>query len=130
MRLVRIGLTRGGGGVAALAYPLFLMVLSIGAGFHEGGDMTDIAGAVLGAMLFVIAAPTAWIFAFEFIDVSRFAVMATSVLTSFPVWYLVGGRMAVVSGNWGRWLSRYVRLIMVWTTFNIVMLGLVALVIG
>ena len=123
-------MTRVGGGIAGLSYPILLMALSIGAGFQDGGDMTDIAGAVLGAMMFVIAAPTAWIFVFDFIEVSRFAVMATAMLTSLPLWYLFGARMAVVSGNWGRWVSRYIRLSLVWTAFNIVVLGVVAAIVG
>ena len=119
-------LRRGWGGLAALSYPVGLILLSLAVGWRRGGDVADIATSFLAALLFLVAAPTAWIFAFEFIDVSRFTILFVGTATSLPLWYLVGSRLADASQTWWSWMRRYVLLALAWTAFTIFLVATVA----
>ena len=116
----RGGLSRRIGGVVAFAYPLALTALSLSVGFDEVGDMTDIAAAVLATMLFLVAAPTAWLFTVEFIEAGRLLVIVSALATSLPLWYLVGSRLAYYADAWTVFARRYVVLCLVWNAINVV----------
>lgn len=116
----RGGLSRRIGGVAAFAYPLALTALSLSVGFEEVGDMTDIAAAVLATMLFLVAAPTAWLFTVEFIEAGRLLVIVSALATSLPLWYLVGSRLAYYADAWSVFARRYIVLCLVWNAINVV----------
>ena len=120
------GLARGWGGLAAMAYPAALVLLALNVGFRSGGDMADPATSFLGAVLFLVASPTAWVFAFDFIDVTRFTVIALGIITSFPLWYLVGGALADVSMTWRSWLARFATVAIGWTMATIFFLAVIA----
>lgn len=111
---------RGWGGVAGLSFPAVLVVISLSVGFRQAGGPTDVASSFLGALLFLVAVPTAWLFAFPFIEVTRFTVIAVGVLTSGPVWYLVGRAIANRSRTWGIWLRRYCATAVLWTAAMLV----------
>lgn len=119
-------MSRLGGGLGALSFPLVLIVLAIGAGFGSGGDMTDPATSFLGALLFVVAAPTSWLFAIPFIDADRLTVVLASGVTSLALWGLLGRRLAARSDHWPAWVSRYLTYCGAWIVLNIVLIGLVA----
>lgn len=81
--------------------------------------MGEIATSFLGTILFLTAAPTAWIFAIPFIEVSRFTVLLAGVLSSFPLWWLLGTRLAEGAANWLVWLRRYATAALVWTSIHL-----------
>ncbi len=122
----RRNVSRVGAGVAALSYPTALVVMTLATGFRRLGDLTDLAASFLASLLFLIAAPTAWVFSFEFIDVSRFTVLAVGILTSYPLWYLLGARLAVDVDHWAVWVRRYAAACVAWTTSVLVVVALLA----
>ena len=123
-RQSRVG--RGWGGLFALSYPTLLVVMAVAVGFRKGGDGGDFAASFVASVLFLIAAPTAWIFSFDFIDVTRMTVITLGVITSFPLWYLLGAALGERAPNVGVWLRRYLTICVGWTVLNLVFLGMVA----
>lgn len=113
-------------GAAGLAYPLLLIGLALTGGFRQGGDVADPATSILGAFIFLIAAPTAWVFAIEFIEADRFTVLFVGALTSLPLWWLLGSRLAVAADDWGQWTVRYLRISVGWSLFVLVLVVVVA----
>lgn len=112
------------GGIGAMIFPLVLVVVALRADFTAVGGPGQMATAVLGTILFVIAAPTSWLFAIDFIEAGRFTVVAVSVLTSFPLWYLLGVRLARSSNQWSVWVARYLGTCAAWTVIVLVVLEL------
>jgi hypothetical protein len=80
----RAGVSRRAGGTLALLYPLVLIALGVSVGFRGSNDVDGLATAILGAILFLVAAPTTWVFAIDFIEASRFTVITAGALTSLP----------------------------------------------
>ncbi|MCP4964627.1 MAG: hypothetical protein GY926_05285 [bacterium] len=124
------GLPRWVGGLAAFAYPLLLATYALSIDFDRVGNMADVAASILATMLFLVAAPTAWIFTADFIEAGRLLVVVAGLLTSLPLWYLLGSRLAYFSPGWGDWLRRYLVSCVVWTALNVVLLVLVGTVVG
>ena len=118
------------GGIAALTYPTVLTVLALSVGFRRGGEMADFAATLAGTVLFLVAAPTAWVLSFSFIDVTRFTVLVFGIVTSAPLWYLLGSGLARGAAQRVAWLRRYAFVCIGWTAFNLVVFGLVAAVAG
>ncbi len=118
------------GGFLGLMFPFVLVVAALSVGFRAGGDMGDFAASLVGALLFLIAAPTAWVLSFPFIDVTRFTVFLTGVVTSSILWYLLGRGIATRSEEWIQWLRAYGVVCVAWTAFNLVVFGIVAAVVG
>lgn len=118
------------GGFLGLMFPFVLVVAALSVGFRAGGDMGNFAASLAGAVLFLIAAPTAWVLAFPFIDVTRFTVFAFGVASSAVLWYLLGRAIAARCEDWLQWLSRYATACVAWTAFNLVAIGIVASIIG
>jgi hypothetical protein len=111
------------GGAAALVYPTVLVILSMSAGFRAGGDYTDLATSFLGAILFLVAAPTGWLFAIDFIDAGRFTVIASAVVTSIPLWWMLGVWLARASDHWTEWTVRYLGVCLAWTVAQLLLLA-------
>jgi hypothetical protein len=126
----RSGLRRVPAGLAALIYPTALVVAALGVDFRAVGDGSDIATAVLATFMFVVAAPTAWIFAIDFIEAGRFTVVLVGVITSFPIWYLLGTKLARAASHWGEWVGAYLKLCVLWTVFWIVMAQVLSALVG
>ncbi len=118
-------LPRGLGGIAGLVYPSVLVALAIGVEFSAQGGLRGFGTAFMGALLFVIAAPTSWLFAIEFIEAGKFTVIAFGVVTSFPLWFLVGAGLASVSRHWTEWAGRYVMVAAVWSFLTLLVVGIV-----
>lgn len=125
----RQGLNRRIGGALALLYPLVLMGVGVSVGFRGTAEVTDVATAVLGAIVFLVAAPTTWVFAIDFIEASRLTVLGIGALTSLPLWYLLGARMARGSDGWQSWLRRYAIFCGLWTVLMLVLLVLIAAIV-
>jgi hypothetical protein len=123
----RSGLRRVPAGIAGLSFPTALVVAALGVDFRAVGDGSDIATAVLATLLFVIAAPTAWIFAIDFIEAGRFTVVFASIITSFPIWYLIGVKLGSAATHWPVWISAYLKLCVIWTVLWILLLQVVSL---
>lgn len=121
----RGGLSRLVGGISALIYPLALTVLAVGQGF-AGSSLSGIASAFLAAILFLIAAPTAWVLAFDFIDVSTFTTVSFGLISSLPIWYFVGSAIAGAARDWWEWGRRYATVCIVWTAFNLTTIALLS----
>lgn len=126
----RGGLPLPAGGALALVYPVTVTILALSVSFREIGDMGDLASSLLAALMFLIAAPTAWIFAIDFIDVNRLVVFLVGTLTSLPLWFFVGTRIALAADTWAGWLRRYVVLCLAWTAANLIVLILIGQLTG
>ncbi len=118
------------GGLLGLMFPFVRVVAALSVGFRSGGNMGDFAASLAGAVLFLVAAPTAWVLAFPFIDVTRFTVFVFGVVTSVPIWFLIGRGIATRSKHWIDWLRAYGILCVVWTSFNLVLIGVIAALVG
>jgi hypothetical protein len=117
-------------GLLALMFPFVLVVAALSVGYRAGGGDGDFAASLAAAVLFLVAAPSAWVLAFPFIDVTRFTVFAFGVVSSALLWYLLGRVIAGHSSDWLQWLVRYGIACVAWTGFNLVVFGLVAAIVG
>jgi hypothetical protein len=118
----RPGLNRRRGGVLALVYPIILIDLALSVEFRATPRGSDFATAVLGGIVLLIAAPTTWVFAIDFIEASRLTVISAGALSSLPLWYLLGSRLAVGADEWRGWLARYASVCGLWTTLTLVLI--------
>lgn len=118
------------GGLVALIYPVALTALALSVGLRRTGDMSDIASSLLATMLFLIAAPTGWIFTADFIEAGRLLVVTSALATSLPLWFMAGSRLAYYADNWGIWLRRYLVFCVVWSVVNIVVIVVIGSVVG
>ncbi|MCL1593547.1 MAG: hypothetical protein M3132_04245 [Actinomycetia bacterium] len=114
------------GGFIGISYPVLLTAISLSVGFRRAGDMGEFAATLAASVLFLIAAPTAWVLSFSFIDVTRFTVLVFGIVTSFPIWYILGVALARGSGDWLVFIRRYVVVCVTWTAFNLVAIAVVA----
>jgi hypothetical protein len=105
---------------------MILVGATLSVGFRQGGDMGNFAASLAGSVLFLVAAPTAWIMSFSFIDVTRFTILVFGVVTSFPLWFLVGSGLARGSSRWTTWMLRYMVVSIAWTAFNLLVFAVVA----
>ena len=126
----RGSLPRSIGGLVALAYPLLLAVGALSVGFDRVGDIADLAASVLAVGLFLIAAPTAWVFTVDFIEAGRLLIVTSALATSLPLWYIVGSRLAYFATSWAVWLRRYVVMCVVWSIFNVLLFILLGSISG
>lgn len=126
----RGGLPRWVGGILALAYPLVLAAGALSVGFDRVGDMADLAASVLAVGLFLIAAPTAWVFTVEFIEAGRLLIVTSALATSLPLWFMLGSRLAYMAFGWGVWLRRYVVFCLVWSVVNVLVFILLGSIAG
>jgi hypothetical protein len=122
----RSSVGRTSAGLAALVYPVLMVVLAFAVGSRRGGDLQDFAASFVAAMMFVIALPTTWLLSFDFIDVSRATVLIFGVVTSLPLWYLLGTALGARVVSWGRWLQRYITIALVWTIGILLLLAVIA----
>ena len=118
------------GGALGLLFPTIMGLIGLSVGFRQGGDMGDFAASIAGTLLFLIAAPTAWVLSFSFIDVTRFTVILFGIVTSAPLWWLVGVAVARGSDNWLIWMRRYVVVSVLWAVANIVVIAMIASLFG
>jgi hypothetical protein len=95
-------------------------------GFRKAGGPNDLASSFLGALLFLIAAPTSWLFAFPFIEVTRFTVIAVGATTSGVIWYLVGRSIADRSRTWRTWARKYAVFCVSWTAATLAIFAILA----
>jgi hypothetical protein len=118
------------GGILGFTYPAVLIVLSLSVGFRRGGEMADFAATLAGTVLFLVAAPTAWVLSFSFIEVTRFTVLVFGIVTSAPLWYLLGSGLARRAEDWFAWVRRYTFVCIGWTASNLVVFGVIAALAG
>lgn len=118
------------GGVLALTYPAVLVIVALSVGFRRGGDMTEFAATLAATVLFLVAAPTSWVLSFSFIAVTRFTVLVFGIVTSAPLWYILGVAVARRSSDWMTWIRRYVVACVAWTAVNLIGFGIIAGVAG
>jgi hypothetical protein len=126
----RGSLPRWVGGILALTYPLILVAGALSVGFSRTGDMADLAASVLAVGLFLIAAPTAWVFTADFIVAGRLLVVTSALVTSLPLWFLVGSRLAYVATGWLIWLRSYIIVCIVWSVLNVLVFILLGSITG
>lgn len=118
------------GGIAALAYPLLLVVTSLSVGFRKAGDLQDFAASFVASILTVVALPTVWFVSFDFIDLTRMSVLVFGLVTSLPLWYLLGAFIGERSVSWGTWIRAYLAACLLWTLANFVVLAVIASVVS
>ena len=126
----RRGLPRSIGGILALVYPLVLVTGALSVGFSRTGDMADLAASVLAVGLFLIAAPTAWVFTADFIEAGRLLIVSSALLTSLPLWYFIGSRLAFAATGWMTWLRNYIIVCIVWSVVNVLLFILIGSIAG
>jgi hypothetical protein len=90
--------------------------------------LTDPSTPLVAGLLFLIALPTTWIFALLKLDAVVAVVLG--VVTSLPIWFYVGGRLAALSPSWGVFWRRYVLVAIGWAVLAIVLLAVVATIIS
>ena len=117
-------------GLLALGYPLLMVLMALSVGFRELGDLQDLASSYIAAVMFLIALPTTWFMSFDFIEVSRTTVVIFGLVTSLPLWYVLGTFLAARSAHWGRWFRLYVTVAMAWTLANLLILAVVGALAG
>lgn len=127
-RLSRVGRTSAG--LAALVYPLLMVVMALAVGSRRGGDIQDFAASFVAAVMFVIALPTTWLLSFDFIEVSRTTILFFGLVTSLPLWYLLGTALGARVQTWGGWFRRYVTAALIWTMANLILLAVIAALAG
>jgi hypothetical protein len=120
------GISRSRAGLLALTFPLILIGLALGVGFSRGGGVAEFGASFAAALMFLVAAPTAWVFAIDFIEAERFTVMLVGALTSLPLWALAGAGLARFTDSWRRWAFRYFALCATWVALYVLVVGLVA----
>ena len=118
-------LPRGLGGIAGLVYPSVLVAIAIGVDFTASGGIRGFGSAFMGALLFVMAAPTSWLFAIDFIEAGKFTVIAFGVATSFPIWFAVGAGLAGGSRNWLEWTGRFLTVAAIWSVVTLLIIGVI-----
>lgn len=126
----RTGLPRGAAGTFALAYPVLLIALAVGVGFRQAGGAGEFGASFAAAVMFLVAAPTAWVFAIDFIEADRFTVLLFGTLTSLPLWALAGIFLAAISATWRQWVVRYAALCFTWTALYVFLIGVIASLAG
>lgn len=124
------GLNRSRSAVLALTYPVILIALAIGVGFRQGGGVDEFGASFAAAVMFLVAAPTAWVFAIDFIEAERFTVLLFGSVTSLPLWAIAGAGLATISTSWRQWSMRYLALCAIWTTAYVVIIGAIAAVVS
>ena len=124
------GLNRSRAGLLALSYPVVLIGLAIGVGFRQGGGVDEFGASFAAAVMFLVAAPTAWVFAIDFIEAERFTVLLFGAATSLPLWAIAGAGLATISTAWRQWAVRYLALCVSWTTAYVVIIGAIASVVS
>ncbi len=120
------GISRVQAGLLALTFPLVLIGLALGVGFRQGGGVAEFGASFAAALMFLVAAPTAWVFAIDFIEAERFTVMLVGALTSLPLWALAGAGLARFSDTWRRWSIRYFAMCATWVALYVLVVGVVA----
>jgi hypothetical protein len=104
--------------------------MAISVEVSTSGGIRGFGTAYLGTLMFLIAAPTAWIFAIDFIEAGRFTVIAFGILTSFPLWFLIGGGLASGSRQWLEWAGRYVTIAAVWSVLSLLIIGIIGSIVA
>jgi hypothetical protein len=105
-----------------------LIALTIGVGFRQGGGAAEFGASFAASVMFLIAAPTAWVLAIDFIEAERFTILLFGAATSLPLWAIAGSLLAATTTSWRRWIVRYFAMCAAWTTFYVVAIGLIAAV--
>jgi hypothetical protein len=120
----RGGLPTGRGGLFALSWPLVTVVLALGSMRGDITGLTDPATPLVAGLLFLLAAPTTWLFALA--KLAPVVTVVLGVVTSFPLWFYLGSRLASASWSWGEWWRRYVAWAIGWAVTAMVVLAVVA----
>ena len=126
----RHGPPRWAGGVAATILPVVSFGVILQAGFWETGGEQELATGILAEMMFLIVAPTTWIFSIEFIEVSRLTAITIGALTSLPLWFVLGVSIADRSSTWQGWLQRYAMTYGIWLAFSFVLFVVIGTLAG
>jgi hypothetical protein len=108
------------GGLQALVVPLIVVLLALGQGFNSSGTFGDPTTSELGALIFLVAVPTSWVFAIDFIEASRLTVVVVGLATSLPLWWWLGSRIARQAPTWAVFWLRFVVAMLAWTSLFMV----------
>lgn len=90
--------------------------------------LTDPADPVLAGLLVFLAAPTTWLFAA--LRLAPEVALVLGIVTSLPLWFLLGQRIADSSWNWRQWVVRYATWLLGWLVVMVMLLATVASVVG
>lgn len=126
----RVGVDAFWGGTQALIVPLLVVSLALGRGFNSSGPVGDTSTSHLGALVFLLVVPTAWVFAIEFIEASRLTVVVVGLVTSLPLWWWLGVRLTARASTWAVWWLRFATALLVWISTVVVIFAVVGSVLS
>lgn len=112
----------------ALSWPLITIVLALGSMRGSVTGLTDPSTPLVAGLLFLMALPTTWLFAI--LNLDAVVAVVLGVVTSLPLWFYLGGRLAVASPSWATWWRRYVMIALAWAVVAILLLAVVATLAG
>lgn len=90
--------------------------------------LTDPADPVLAGLLVFLAAPTTWLFAA--LRLAPEVAIVLGIVSSLPLWFLLGARIADSAWSWRQWLGRYATVLLAWLVFMVLILATVASIGG
>ena len=86
--------------------------------------LTDPADPVLAGLLVFLAAPTTWVFAA--LRLAPEPALVLGVVTSLPLWFFLGSRIAESAWTWRQWVVRYATWLLGWLVVMVMVLVTVA----
>lgn len=90
--------------------------------------LTDPADPVLAGLLVFIAAPTTWFFAA--LQLAPEVALVMGIVTSLPLWFLLGRQIAESSWDWRQWIMRYATWLLGWLVVMVLALTTIASFVG
>jgi len=112
------------GGLLAMVPPSLVLFGSFIGMRGTVSGLTDPADSVVAGLLVFIAAPTTWLFAA--LRLSPEVAIVLGVITSLPLWFLLGQRIAESAWNWKQWAVRYATWLLGWLVVMVLALVTVA----
>ncbi len=108
--------------------PFFLVLPALNAMAGSAEGLTDPAPPIVAGVSLLLATPTTWLFAL--LDLSPVLTVVLGIVTSFPLWFLLGSRLAETSIDWGEWGRRYIGWSVAWAVTVVVGFTVVATIVA
>lgn len=117
-------MSTGRGGLFALSWPAFTLVLAFGSMRGTVPGITDATTSATAALLLLMALPTMALFLV--LDLSPTVAAVAGAVTALPLWFFLGTRLAAGAPSWPAWWRRYVLVTIGWAVLSIVLLAIAA----
>ncbi len=117
-------MSTGRGGLMALSWPLLTLIVAFGSMRGAVSGITDTTTSATAGLLLLMAMPTMVPFLVFEVDPTIAAV--AGAVTSLPLWFFLGTRLAAHAWAWREWWRRYVVVAIGWAVLSIVLLAAAA----